>query len=162
MHEWLAQNWHFQLPWLAYVGYAWTVLAAWVWLYSAGAKQVFMSRFPHEDGTSAILWCAWQELLWSLPGGEQRKAEHIRQVVSPPIHGETCGGPLIQVNGVIFGRTRSWAYHEVRRDESFLECAIDSLPGPWSLPLYAAASILWPLTLIWLIALLFIPLSRAE
>lgn len=60
--------------------------------------------------------CLREEVSWFLPGGDARKGEYIRKMVS-------------QGNGVICSQHGSWEYESVRKGELYIPCAKDVLPG---------------------------------
>lgn len=58
----------------------------------------------------------WQDLQWILPGGLNRRAKYIEEMVQ-------------QGEGIIGGFRKSWNYQELRRTGDYRACARDVLPG---------------------------------
>lgn len=129
----------FHLPWWAYVAYCCSVVVAWFVLYGLEAylNSGSLGRHP--------VWfpfqCAWEELRWYLPEGKRRRVQFIQERVSL-----ARSGP-VTITGTIIGRTRAWRYEDVLREQTFLACADDVLPGPFHLLALSLAAALWPLAL---------------
>lgn len=151
MPDWLAQHWLLHLPSWAYITWVVGILPAWFVLYGVDAALKGGSGGRH------WLWfpiqCAYEEFRsWYAPGARQRRIDHIRKHISLPVR-----------EGYMAGRTRAWAYSELRkyelvgqsaekRDRIFLRCYNDILPDRFNLFWYVAVAALWPVIVIFILA----------
>jgi hypothetical protein len=67
----------------------------------------------------------WQEILWYLPGGLQRRADLLADRINDPV--------MIRhspASGTISGKTKLWEYAQIRQENLYTECARDVFASP--------------------------------
>ncbi len=95
------------------IGYFILAFVAWYFYFGA---ECFLNGADSWDFFMPFK-CYWQEILWNIPGGQQRRIEWMKEWVKAPQH------------GTMLGKTKSWNYEEVRAGNLYAECVSDMLPG---------------------------------
>ena len=128
---------------LGLAGYLVVAFVIWYIYYSieCGLNGGSLERNPF----TMAFFLFWEQLLWSIPGGLQRRTEYVRENVV----GDWLGG--------VCGSKRFWNYAEVREKNLYAECARDVLPTPLYFWLVVVgAPMMWPISLAIVVALILL------